>query len=252
MRPCPWPPESSSVGHSADTGFMSADLASVGRVAGWLLVAGLTIAATAAVVVLVQGDFDETEARVIYTSLGFALASATGSAGARAITRASAGLHALGVATVACSVVAFGLFALAIWGRDLYEGTNDLWRVIGCVAVAGVAGAHACLGRRGLPRRVRRPGRDPAAQRPGGRCRRDLGPRFRRCARRSDACVRAPTAAPEARANGRKSGSEHRILSQIRHRGRIDGCYTARLPPEQIRAFPWHERQSSHLKALKS
>ena len=65
---------------------MSADLASVGRVAGWLLVAGLTIAAAAAVVVLVQGDFDQTEARVIYTSLGFALASATGSAGARALT----------------------------------------------------------------------------------------------------------------------------------------------------------------------
>ena len=124
---------------------MSADLASVGRVAGWLLVAGLTIAAAAAVVVLVQGDFDQTEARVIYTSLGFALASATGSAGARAMTHASAGLRALGVATVACSVVAFALFALVLWGRDLYEESTDLWRVIGCITVAGIAGAHACL-----------------------------------------------------------------------------------------------------------
>ena len=47
---------------------MSADLASVGRVACWLLVAGLTIAAAAAVVVLVQGDFDQTEAASAYST----------------------------------------------------------------------------------------------------------------------------------------------------------------------------------------
>jgi hypothetical protein len=124
---------------------MSVDLASVGRVAGWFLVGGLTIAATAAIVVLLSGDFDETDGRVILTSLGFALASATGSAGARALSRASAALRVLGAATVACSVTSFGLLVVGIWTFDSFDGNSDFWRMFACTAIAGIAGAHGCL-----------------------------------------------------------------------------------------------------------
>lgn len=125
---------------------MIADLASVGRIAGWLVAGGLTVAAAAAIVVLVNGDFDDTDGRVIFTSLGFALASATGSAGARALSRPSSALRVVGVATVACSVVAFGLLVVGTWTFDWVEGdVSDIWRWFVCTAIAGIAGAHACL-----------------------------------------------------------------------------------------------------------
>jgi hypothetical protein len=124
------------------------DLASVGRLAGWLVAAGLTVAAAAAIVILLSGDFGVTDGRVILTSLGFALASATGSAGARALSRDSAALRSLGAATVACSLAAFGLVVVGIWTFDWFDwlhGDADLWRAYGCIAIAGIAGAHACL-----------------------------------------------------------------------------------------------------------
>jgi hypothetical protein len=124
---------------------VSADLASVGRFAGWLLVGGLTIAVAAAIVVLLNGDFDEADGRVILTSLGFAGASATGASGARALSRTSAALRLLGAATVACSVAAFGLLVVGIWTFDWSDGSAELWRTFGCTAIAGVAGAHTCL-----------------------------------------------------------------------------------------------------------
>jgi hypothetical protein len=121
------------------------DLATVGRFAGWLLAAGLTIAAGAAIVVLLKGDFDETDGRVLLTSLGFAGASATGSAGARAQSRPSAGLRVLGTATITCSVAAFVLLVVGVWTFDFGDGNDTLWRSFGCTAIAGIAGAHACL-----------------------------------------------------------------------------------------------------------
>ena len=125
---------------------MTADLASVGRIAGWLVAGGLTVAAAAAIVVLLNGDFDDTDGRVIFTSLGFALTSATGSAGARALSRPSRALRVLGAATVACSVASFGLLVVGTWTFDWFEGDlPDLWRWFGCTTVAGIAGAHACL-----------------------------------------------------------------------------------------------------------
>jgi hypothetical protein len=124
---------------------MSADIAAVGRLAGWLLVGGLTIAAAAAIVVLLKGEFDETDGRVILTSLGFAGASATGAAGARAQSRSSAGLRVLGTATITCSIAAFALLVVGIWTFEWGDANDVLWRTFGCTAIAGITGAHACL-----------------------------------------------------------------------------------------------------------
>jgi hypothetical protein len=108
---------------------MSIELAAVGRLAGWLLAGGLTIAAGAAIVVLLKGDLDETDGRVIPTSLGFAGASATGAAGGRAVSRPSPALRVLGAATLACSVAAFVLLVFGIWTFDwIYDGNPNTWR----------------------------------------------------------------------------------------------------------------------------
>ena len=124
---------------------MSIELAAVGRPAGWLLAGGLTIAAGAAIVVLLKGDLDETDGRVILTSLGFAGASATGAAGGRAVSRPSSALRVLGATTIACSVAAFALLVVGIWTFDWGDGDDALWRTFYCTTVAGIAGAHACL-----------------------------------------------------------------------------------------------------------
>jgi hypothetical protein len=124
---------------------VTAEAADIRRFAGWCLVAGLTLAAVAAIVALAIGDFGETDVRVIFTSLGFALFSATGSAGARAEADSPGALRRLGAATVLCSVVAFGLFAGAIWTFELYGPDPGLWRWFGCIAIAAIAGAHACV-----------------------------------------------------------------------------------------------------------
>jgi hypothetical protein len=67
------------------------------RALGWALVGGLTIAAVTASFALVTGSLEEEEWRVIGTSLGFAVFSALGAAGASLRLR---GGGALGGVTV--------------------------------------------------------------------------------------------------------------------------------------------------------
>jgi hypothetical protein len=121
------------------------DAAPIRRFAGRALVAGLSVAAAAAVLALLTGSFSDTDVRVILTSIGFAVASATASSGAAARLRASDALHLLGTATLIASVAAFVLLLAGLW-TDMDEwGDEDVWRAFACVAVLGVAGAHACV-----------------------------------------------------------------------------------------------------------
>ena len=78
---------------------MTADAASIRRFASLALVAGLCLAAAAAVLALLTGDFGEIDLRVILTSIGFAFASATGSTGAAARLSPSETLQTLGTLT---------------------------------------------------------------------------------------------------------------------------------------------------------
>ena len=79
---------------------VTADAAAIRRFAGRALAAGLCVAAGAAVLALLTGSFGDTETRVILSSIGFAVASATSSSGAAARNRPSERLHMLGSATV--------------------------------------------------------------------------------------------------------------------------------------------------------
>ncbi|HEY7454259.1 MAG TPA: hypothetical protein VH683_06815 [Thermoleophilaceae bacterium] len=137
---------------------MDANRAQIRRFAGRALVGGLSVAAAVAVLAVLVGSFGETETRVILSSIGFAVASATGSAGASARLRPSERLRLLGTATMLTSGVGFALLLIVLWSPDY--GSEGIARAFGCVAVAGLGMAHACamLG-------ARRRGDSPAVQR---------------------------------------------------------------------------------------
>jgi hypothetical protein len=118
--------------------------AAIRRFAGLSLVTGLCFAAAAAVLALLTGSFDDTDGRVILTSIGFAIASATASSGAAARLRPSEGLQLLGTATLVASITAFVLLLAGLWNMDDW-GSEGLWRAFGCVAILAIAGSHACL-----------------------------------------------------------------------------------------------------------
>jgi hypothetical protein len=113
------------------------------RAFGWSLVAGLSIAALTAAVAVVDGSFDDADWRVIGTSLGFAVFSATGAAGLSLRLRRSAPrLQLLGAATALAAVAAFALLVLAIW----VETDEDLaWQWWGAAALIALGTSHASL-----------------------------------------------------------------------------------------------------------
>ena len=115
----------------------------VRRAAGWAMVGGLSIAALTAIAALLAGDFDDTELRVIFSSLGFAFASAVAASGASQRMRATGRLRDLGTATVGLAGIAFLLLLAGLWLDDW--GTEGIWRAFGCAAVLAVAGSHACV-----------------------------------------------------------------------------------------------------------
>jgi hypothetical protein len=111
------------------------------RALAWALVAGLCVAALTAVSAILTGDFDETDGRVIGTSLGFAVFSATAASGAALRFRASVKLRALGVLTMFLSGLSFLLLLFALWSDD----GDAPWRWFGSAALAALAGSHASL-----------------------------------------------------------------------------------------------------------
>jgi hypothetical protein len=125
-------------------------VASIVPLLGWGVVLGIVGASGWAAVELLSGSVDETDGRVLLTSLGFAATSTTGASGLAAILRPSPALRVLGVVTVACSIAALALLAAMIWHDDFpFEIRETLWRACGCASVLAIAGAHASLMLRG-------------------------------------------------------------------------------------------------------
>jgi len=124
---------------------MNQQSGAIRRFAGWSLVVGLSVAAAAAALALLTGSFDYTELRVVLTSIGFAIASAAGSAGATARLRPSTGLQVLGTVTLLASAAAFALLLIGLWTNVDQWGDEGFWRAFGCIAVLGIAGSHACV-----------------------------------------------------------------------------------------------------------
>jgi hypothetical protein len=119
------------------------DRQQIRRFAGRALAGGLSLAAAVAVLALLVGSFDETELRVVLSSISFGVASALGSAGASARLRPSEGERLLGTCTLIASAVAFALVLVLIWSDD--GGSDAVARAFGSFAVAAFGGAHACV-----------------------------------------------------------------------------------------------------------
>jgi hypothetical protein len=103
-------------------------------------VGALCIAAAVAVIALLEGSFDDTDGRVILTSIGFGVLSATGATGV-ALRQAGRAL-ALGTLTVASSGAAFATLLLALWAVDGYDA-HGIWRLFGVLAVLALWSSHA-------------------------------------------------------------------------------------------------------------
>jgi hypothetical protein len=116
----------------------------VRRTLGWLLVAGLVVAALAASVAILEGSFDDADWKVIGTSLGFSLYSALAAAGASLRLKPGALQRQLGGATMLLSAVGFVLLLAWVWPEpDDYDAVVRAW---GAVSLVALAASHACIG----------------------------------------------------------------------------------------------------------
>jgi hypothetical protein len=112
------------------------------RLVASTLVVTLCIAALTAIVAILSGDFDDTDAYVIGTSIGFAVFTATAASGAALRYRQSESLRLLAMTTIALSALTFGLLVLALW-TEWYP--DDAWQRFGCFAIATLTASHASL-----------------------------------------------------------------------------------------------------------
>jgi hypothetical protein len=123
------------------------DDSQVRRMAGRALAGGLSVAAAVAIVALLSDSFDDTDWKIVGSSLGFSVFSSTaaaGVAGRRGGTRA--GL--VGALAAAASVIAFGLLLASLWVGDDADN-EDLWRAFGVAGLLALWTSHAALMLRG-------------------------------------------------------------------------------------------------------
>ncbi|MEY2533381.1 MAG: hypothetical protein QOF29_1291 [bacterium] len=108
------------------------------RVVLRLVVGSLLVAGVVASVALLSGDFGDVEGKIIASSALLALVSATAGAGLTVRRRHAA----LGIGTVALSLVAFALTLGALW---LELDSELYWRVTACCAIGALESAHASV-----------------------------------------------------------------------------------------------------------
>ena len=115
------------------------------------LIAGLCVAAAAAIAALLTGDFSDTHARI--TSLGFSFFTGLGAAGDSLRREARDWRVLVGAGTSGRAVLSFVLLVAAIW---LGDDSDALWQTWGAFGLAALCGSHASLVLRG-----QRPGDTP-------------------------------------------------------------------------------------------
>ena len=103
--------------------------------------AGLIFAAAVAIIALVTGDFGETHARIIGTSLGFSLFTGLAGAGDGVRRRTSGPAETVGGATIVLAALAYLSLLGAIWSDD----ADGLWRLFGILALLTLCGTHVSL-----------------------------------------------------------------------------------------------------------
>jgi hypothetical protein len=102
------------------------------------LAGGLALAAMIALIAVLSDSFDRTDRLLVETSVGFSILSAMAAAGARGSTRSPW----IGKTTVAAAIASFVLLLVVLWSD---RAGVAAWRTFGTLAVATLAGSHACL-----------------------------------------------------------------------------------------------------------
>jgi hypothetical protein len=115
------------------------------RYLGWTFVVSLCFAALVAIIALLTSSFDDTDWRLIGTSLSFAVYSALAASGAAVVTKEIPAARPLGTATVAAAAVGFLLVLGLIW-FDFEDGIARPWAIASLVALAC---SHASIVLRG-------------------------------------------------------------------------------------------------------
>ena len=119
---------------------------SIRRLLGWTLVACLCFAGVVAIVALLSGSFDDTDWRLIGTSLSFAVYSALAASGTALRVKEHSAAPPLGVATIAAAGIGFVLVLALLWLDDPREGLIRTW---GVVTIAALVCSHAAIVLRG-------------------------------------------------------------------------------------------------------
>ena len=99
-----------------------------------------------AIAALLTGSFDDTDWKVVATSLGFSVFTSTTAAGAALRLRGVPWARNLGSATVGSSVAAYVLLVAALWIED----AEGLWRAFGIAGLAALWSSHASFVARAL------------------------------------------------------------------------------------------------------
>jgi hypothetical protein len=111
------------------------------RLLGRVVAVALSLTALVAIVALLTGSFDDTDWKVLGTTLGFSVFSATAAAGATARLRSWSGAYWVGTGAVAASALAFVLLVAGLWS----EPGDAMWRWFGVLALAALALSHMSL-----------------------------------------------------------------------------------------------------------
>jgi peptidoglycan/LPS O-acetylase OafA/YrhL len=115
--------------------------AEIRRTLGWVVVGSLCAAALVAIAGILSGDFDDTDWRLIATSVAVAVFGSAGAAGAALRFRTIENLRTLGLVTVVFSAIAFVLFVVALWEDD----SDTAWEWFGVAGLAAFSASHASV-----------------------------------------------------------------------------------------------------------
>jgi hypothetical protein len=107
-----------------------------------IVVAALCVTALVAIVGVLSGDFDETDARIIGTTIALVVYSSTSLAGFALLNRAMAPI--LGYAGIAASALGFLTWMNLIWSDSGFE-SEGTWKLAFLFLVLALGAAHASL-----------------------------------------------------------------------------------------------------------
>jgi hypothetical protein len=113
------------------------------RTVGWVVVASLVIAALVAIRSILGGGFNSDDGRVIATSVGFGVFTATGSAGVVLRTRDPERLPLLSLGTMIVSGASFVFLLIALWGSN--SDSDSVVRWFATTAIMALGGSFVCL-----------------------------------------------------------------------------------------------------------